>query len=220
MFAAMPSCGLCSGFAHRGRSPPRFQFPLPAATLESDFKNVVLTVGVFSWWWAGVLVLAFGIVVFSVGILCPGSGKAKEGKCQKLKPSVEENELSEVRFDESSPQVWLLDQQLGSSSVCFFSAGAQLLQVFSTSIWFIVGVPSTLLVLLGFAAGATAMLIVFVGLVPAAKFAYVGLWPSTIFPPAPQDAWYAQEPPWHFVRPARPSIEFLPERVGRETPKP
>ena len=42
--------------------------------------------------------LALLSVVFSVDIHCLGSGQAKEGKCQKLKPSFEENDLCEVRF--------------------------------------------------------------------------------------------------------------------------
>ena len=104
-FDAMPSCGLCSGFAHPGRSPPCFQFPLLAATMESVFKKV------------GFIVLAPVSVVFSVDVHCPGAGKAKEGKCQKLKPSFEDYDLCEARFAFSVPQVWLLERQLGSSIV-------------------------------------------------------------------------------------------------------
>ena len=113
MFDATPSCGLCSGFAHPGRSPPCFQFPLLAATLDSVFKIV------------GFLVLAPVSVVFSVDVHSTGAGKAKEGKCQKLKPSFEDYDLCEVRFADSAPQVWLLGRQLGSSIVNFFSAVAQ-----------------------------------------------------------------------------------------------
>ena len=95
MLDATPSCGLCSGFAHPGRSPPCFQFPLLAATLDSAFKNVKF------------IVLAPVSVVFSVDVHSTGAGKAKEGKCQKLKPSFEDYDLCEVRFADSAPQVWL-----------------------------------------------------------------------------------------------------------------
>ena len=113
MFDATLSCGLCSGFAHPGRSPPCFQFPLLAATLDSAFKNV------------GFIVLAPVSVVFSVDVHCPAAGKAMEGKCQKLKPSFEDYDLREVRFADSAPKFWLLGRQLGSSIVNFISAVAQ-----------------------------------------------------------------------------------------------
>ena len=106
-------------------------------------------------------------VVFSVGIHCPGSGKAKEGKCQKLKPSFEEHVLVEVRFADSAPRVWLLERQLGSSSVCFFSAvsqfaaaaaahieGQEPFRVFFRYNWIVAGVPETLPVMLGFSASS------------------------------------------------------------------
>ena len=54
MLDATLCCGLCSGSAHPGRSPPCFQFPLLAATLDSAFKN------------DGFIVLAPVSVVFSV----------------------------------------------------------------------------------------------------------------------------------------------------------
>ena len=73
----------------------------------------------------GFIVLAPVSVVFTVDVHCPGAGKAKEGKCQKLKPSFEDYDLCEVRLAVSVPQVWLLQRQLGSSIVCFFSAVAQ-----------------------------------------------------------------------------------------------
>ena len=115
-------------------------------------------------------------VVFSVGIHCPGSGKAKEGKCQKLKPSFEEHVLSEVRFADSAPRVWLLERQLGSGSVCFFSAAAHFaaaaaaahiegqepFRVFFTYNWIVAGVPETLPVLLGFSASSTSVCVVLV----------------------------------------------------------
>ena len=90
MLDATPSCGLCSGFAHPGRSPPCFQFPLFAATLDSAFKNVEF------------IVFAPVSVVFSVDVHSTGAGKAKEGKCQKLKPSFEDYDLCEVRFADSA----------------------------------------------------------------------------------------------------------------------
>ena len=43
--AALQSCGLVSGFAHLGLSPPRFQFRLPAAMLEPDLKSAASTGG-------------------------------------------------------------------------------------------------------------------------------------------------------------------------------
>ena len=97
-------------------------------------------------------------VVFSVDIHCLGSGKAKEGKCQKLKPSSKEYDLCEVRFAASAPQVLLLERQLGSSIVCFFSAVAQVAAAAAAYLegqepfcaFFIVGMSEMLLVLLGF----------------------------------------------------------------------
>ena len=172
---AMPSCGLCSGFAHPGRSPPCFQFPLLAATLESVLKNV------------GFIVLAPVSVVFSVDIHCPGTGKAKEGKCQKLKPSFEDYDLCEVRFAVSAPQVWLLERQLGSSIVCFFSAVVQVAAaaaayldgqepfcVFFLVYLSIVGMLEMLPLLLGVLASSISVFVVTAYQASAAWFAFVG----------------------------------------------
>ena len=159
---AMPS--VFSGFAHPGRSPPCLRFPLFAATLESVLKNV------------GVIVLALVSVVFSVNIHCHGSGKAKEGKCQKLKPSFEDYGLCEVRFAASAPQVWLLERLLGSSIVCFFSAvaqvaaaaaayleGQELFCVFFIFCLIIVSMSEMLLVLLGVPASWISVFVVIAG---------------------------------------------------------
>ena len=160
MFDAMPSCVLCSGFAHPGRSPPCFQFPLLAATLVSVFKEI------------GFIVLAPVSVVFSVDIHCWCAGKAKEGKCQKLKPSFEDYDLCEVRFAVSVPQVWLLERQLGSSIVRFFSAVAQ---VAAAAAAYLDGLePLCVFFLLGVLASLISVFVVAVDLASAAWFAFVG----------------------------------------------
>ena len=175
MFDATPSCGLCSGFAHPGRSPPCFQFPLLAATLDSVFKNV------------GFLVRAPVSVVFSVDVHSTGAGKAKEGKCQKLKPSFEDYDLCDVRFADSAPQVWLLGRQLGSRIVNFFSAVAQVavaaaayldgqepFSVFFLVYLTIVCMSVMLPLLLGVLASAISVLVVTADRASAAWFAFVG----------------------------------------------
>ena len=175
MFDATLSCGLCSGFAHPGRSPPCFHFPLLAATLDSAFKNV------------GFIVLAPVSVVFSVDVHCPGAGKAKEGKCQKLKPSFEDYDLCEVRFADSAPQVWLLGRQLGSSIVNFISAVAQVAAAAAAyldgqepfSAFFlvyltIVGMLVMLPLLLGVLASSISVLVVTAERASAAWCAFVG----------------------------------------------
>ena len=176
MLDATLCCGLCSGFAHPGRSPPCFQFPLLAATLDSAFKN------------DGFIVLAPVSVVFSVDVHSTGAGKAKEGQCQKLKPSFEDYDLCEVRFADSAPQVWLRGRQLGSSIVNFVSAVAQVaaasaaayhdglepVRVFFLYYLTIVGMLMMLPLLLGVLESSVSVLAVTVDRASAAWFASVG----------------------------------------------
>ena len=134
-------------------------------------------------------VLAPVSVVFSVDVHSTGAGKAKEGKCQKLKPSFEDYDLCEVRFADSAPQVWLRGRQLGSSIVKFFSAVAQVaaasaaayhdglepVRVFFLYYLIIVGMLMMLPLLLGVLESSVSVLAVTVDWASAAWFAFVGL---------------------------------------------
>ena len=146
-----------------------------SSTLESVFKNV------------GFIVLAPVSVDVTVDVHCPGAGKAKEGKCQKLKPSFEDYDLCEVRFAVSVPQVWLLERQLGSSIVCFFSAVAQVAAAAAANLdWLepfcvfflvyltIVDMSEMLPLLLGVLASSISVFVVTADWASAAWFAFVG----------------------------------------------
>ena len=147
MFDVMLSCVLCSGFAH-------------PATPVSVFKEI------------GFIVIAQVSVLFSVDIHSWCAGKAKEGKCQKLKPSLEDYDLCEVRFAVSVPQVWLLERQLGSSIVRFFSAVAQVAA--AAAAYFDGLEPLCVFFLLGVLASLISVFVVAVDLASAAWFAFVG----------------------------------------------